>query len=83
MRISIEFDIVVNDFGGLRKEIAEYSHRDIEYITNDDIHEYFEDHIKPAKSKSKSFEIIGGDTDGWFVNEIECINDVRNDLKEV
>lgn len=83
MRISIEFDIVVNDFESLRKEIVEYSGCDIEYITNDDVHEYFENHINPAKSKSKSFEIVGGDTDGWFVNRIECINDVRNDLKEV
>lgn len=83
MKISIEFDIVVNDIDGFRKEISEYSGSEIENITNDDISEYFENHINPARSKSDSFEIVGGDTDGWFVNYIECINDVKEILKEV
>ena len=42
-------------------------------ITNEDIVEYINQHIVPARSEVKTFEVEGGDTDGWFVQGIERI----------
>ena len=48
-----------------------YDYEDEDEVTDRDIAEYLENTIKPAQSNDPSYEVEGGDTDGWFIQSIE------------
>jgi hypothetical protein len=58
------------DEDNLEKEVAKYTEKEKEDITTEDVIEYLNRNIKPARTMSESFQIEGGDTDGWFVQGI-------------
>ena len=74
MTLKMTINIQVNDLDDLKSEIAEEYDCAIEDIESEAVLEYFESKIAPAKSKSSTFSVVGGDTDGWFVQHIDRIS---------
>ena len=68
--LRVSFNIFLND--SFMENVMRYAERDsIEDVTGEDIVWFLNDFIEPATSTHESFEIEGGDTDGWFVQGFE------------
>ena len=68
--ITVNFNIFTSH--NFEDEIRTYYGYGIEEeITNEDIIEFLNNTIKPARSGDSSYEVEGGDTDGWFIQSIE------------
>ena len=53
------------------EKVKEYAELDsVEDVSEEDIAWFVRDNITPATSNSDCFEIEGGDTDGWFVDNV-------------
>ena len=71
--LTLSFRIFLKD--DFLEKVKEYAERDsIDDVTEEDIVWYVRDNIEPAyniAASSGSFEVEGGDTDGWFVTGIQ------------
>ena len=60
------FNVFITD--GFKEAVREYAEREnIDDVTGEDIISFLNDYINPATSKHETFEVEGGDTDGWFI----------------
>lgn len=69
-QITVSFNIFPsrNFFDEIR---TYYGYDPEEEITNEEITEFLNNTIKPARSGNSTYEVEGGDTDGWFIQSVE------------
>ena len=68
--LRLTFNVFVSD--GFEKAVREhFNYSEDAELDNYDIKEFLEFSMDPARSNDESFEIEGGDTDGWFVQCVE------------
>ena len=66
------FNIFISD--DFEEQVKEYfgeSETPIEEIQMEEMRQYLEDNMMLAHSRVDTFEIEGGDTDGWFIQNVE------------
>ena len=69
-KIRVTFNIFVRD--NFEDTVREYYEMEKdEEVTDEDIREFIQENIEEARSIDSSFEVEGGDTDGWFIQSIE------------
>lgn len=68
---SLEVNINIFLKDGFREAVMRWAEREsVNDIRTEDIIEYLNVNITPAKSDNKYFMVEGGDTDGWFIQGI-------------
>lgn len=69
-KLRAKFNIYISD--GFEKVVRDYyEYPEDEELANSDIREFLENNMILASSRDDSFDIEGGDTDGWFIQEVE------------
>lgn len=50
--------------------LSKYGQEVHDELTTEDIIEFINEHIRPAEAIGESFQVEGGDIDGWFVQGV-------------
>ena len=69
--IRAEIEIQIADVERFMKYLATYYDCKEEEITDDMVHEFLNDHIEARSTVIDLFRVVGGDTDGWLLNNID------------
>jgi len=69
--IRAEIGIQIDDEKQFYKNVASYYDCDESEIFADKIYGFLNDHIEAHSTIENVFRIVGGDTDGWLLNNIK------------
>lgn len=69
--LKVSFNIIIED--DFYKEVMHYMDKtSVEDVDEHDVVCYLEDSMDKARTNSEYFMVEGGDTDGWFIQSVEC-----------
>ena len=70
-KIRAEIEIQIDDEKQFYENVASYYDCDVSEVFADKIYEFLDDHIEAHSTMKNIFRVVGGDTDGWLLNNIK------------